>query len=112
MILLIGLHLPGDLSGVSDAGRLPSTVAVDVLQNPSPRGLKVRWQMPSTRSVRIEVFEVAGRNVGTVADGQMQPGIYQAQWPQGGGSSVSSGVYFVRMQAGADVRRARVVVLK
>jgi len=86
---------------------------------PEPEGLsqsrdgkiEVEWAVPAQTRTRIEVFDVAGRRLGTMTDGTAVPGSHRSTWPEGGGR-LANGIYFLRMDAGAQVRRARVVVIK
>jgi hypothetical protein len=44
----------------------------------------------------LKVFDVMGREVATLVDEAMPPGIYRIQWNP---TDLSSGVYFCRLQA-------------
>ncbi len=70
------------LSAVLSAGTLPFT-------------------LPRSARVRLEVFDVAGRLVRLVLDGQLPPGRHAATWDEldGGGARVAHGVYFYRFRS-------------
>jgi hypothetical protein len=63
--------------------------------------------------VEVEVFDLAGRRLKTLLDGDLEPGAHQIVWDgrTDSGETVSSGVYFVRLaRAGRiDVRKLLVV---
>ena len=102
----------GNLTRVDGDSRTLREVGLQVLRNPSAGGVKVQWEVSAATKVRIEVFDVAGRRLGTVFEGQERPGVFHAEWPGKQQRALANGIYFVRMEAGRDVRRARVVVIK
>ena len=55
--------------------------------------------LPRASHVRIDVFDLAGRRIRTLVDGDREPGVHAVPFEPG--TSASSGVYFVRMSAGA-----------
>jgi flagellar hook assembly protein FlgD len=65
-------------------------------------------------NVRIEVFDVSGRRVQSLMEGPVAPGHHTVVWDgtttAGGGAS--SGIYFVRMQAGGRTFLERATLLK
>jgi flagellar hook assembly protein FlgD len=65
-------------------------------------------------SVKVDVYTAAGRRVGTLFGGTRDAGTHTVEWDgrDGTGSRAASGIYFVRVAQGEDVRTARVVHLK
>jgi flagellar hook assembly protein FlgD len=64
--------------------------------------------------VRATVFDAAGRAVRTLADEDFAAGSSSLQWngTNGEGRSMSSGVYFLRVQTAGEARTQRLVLLK
>jgi flagellar hook assembly protein FlgD len=66
--------------------------------------------------VRVDVTDIAGRKVATLAEGFQSPGRYTREWDgrDQGGRDVPSGVYWVRLGDGVErVNSAeRVTVLR
>jgi len=60
-----------------------------------------RQQAIGNRAVKLAVYDLLGREVAVLVDGQMQPGKYTAIWDARG---MASGVYICRLQAG-DITR-------
>ncbi|GJM44947.1 MAG: hypothetical protein DHS20C21_17890 [Gemmatimonadota bacterium] len=79
--------------------------------NPFSRSTEIRYSLPSSTRVRIEVFDVTGRRVERIVDEVQAAGLWSAHWRgrDRGGKAVSAGVYFVRMEAG-DFRAVRKMV--
>ena len=79
--------------------------------NPFGGGTLFRFALATRAHVRLEVYDVTGRRVSRVLDESRDPGYWEAPWDgrDGGGLRVSSGVYFVRFEAG-DYRSTRKIV--
>jgi len=82
--------------------------------NPSTVVTAVRYGLPEDCAVLLEVFDLAGRKVATLADGPAEAGWNEASWDLSGpgGERVASGVYFVRLEAGGESAVSKVVVVK
>jgi hypothetical protein len=59
--------------------------------------------------VRLEVFDMLGRNVSTLVNQPQAAGMYQVML---NASHLSSGVYFYRLQAGQDVEIKKMLLCK
>jgi hypothetical protein len=68
--------------------------------NPTPGGIQVQYAVARAGQVRLELLDVSGRVVATLADRAQQPGHYEAAWegvgPRG---HLPPGLYFVRFMA-------------
>ncbi|MBP8137565.1 MAG: T9SS type A sorting domain-containing protein, partial [Candidatus Eisenbacteria bacterium] len=82
-----------------------------VTPTPTRGNARFDYALPRSSFVRISIVDVQGREVARLAEGVQNAGRYQAMW---NGSSdrgpVSSGMYFVRMQAGGRTMSTRVVL--
>jgi hypothetical protein len=56
---------------------------------------------------RLSMLDVLGREVAVVSEGQLPAGEHRMQLPVQG---LTSGVYFLRLQQGAEVRVARFIL--
>ena len=66
------------LVGLDGSARVEASAITLVEPNPSPRGVHVRYAVARGGPVRLEVLDVAGRVVATLADGARAaaPGLY------------------------------------
>jgi hypothetical protein len=83
--------------------------------NPFTRSTLLRYDVPAGgRPVRVDVFDVAGRRVRTLVDAFQPGGGHSVRWDgrDSTGRTVASGVYLVRLAAGADRETSRVVRLE
>lgn len=60
-------------------------------------------------NIKISVMDALGREIETLFNEKLSPGIYETTWD---GSNFSSGVYFYRMQAGDFTETKRMILLK
>jgi hypothetical protein len=74
----------------------------------------IRFTLASASEVSLDVYDVSGRLVSRVKHGELTAGSYVYTWfgKDGGYRPVSSGVYFVRLEAGGRGETARAVVVK
>ena len=84
--------------------------------NPVRRSTTVRFGMPEAARTRIVVYDVAGRIVTNLVDGIVAAGHHTAALGVGRETGVSTGVYFLRMEAqgvesGARFRQTRKIVV-
>jgi len=63
--------------------------------NPFNPSTTLEFAVPTSRLVLIKVYDVLGREIATLVNEVLQPGIHRARWNAAG---FPSGVYFFRMQ--------------
>ena len=83
--------------------------------NPFNPTTTIRFSVPSgAPNVRLTIHNVNGRVVKTLVDSPLAAGPHAVTWDgtNGRGRSVASGVYFCRIEAGGDVRRMKMALLK
>ena len=85
-----------------------------VSPNPFSESAAISYSVPQAASVTIDVYDVNGRLVQTVYNGQVEAGTHQAIWDgrDSAGDKVARGVYFCRMNAGAFSATEKVVLLQ
>ena len=82
--------------------------------NPFNPNTTVGYSLARAATVQLSVHDVSGRYVATLASGQQEAGEHQVRWDgrNSTGEAVSSGVYFVRLVSGGDVRVQKIALLK
>ncbi len=82
--------------------------------NPFNPMTEIAFAMPGTGHVKVSVFDVSGRLVKVVADGEYEAGRNQVTWDgtNSNGAAVASGVYVYRLEAGDELLESRMVLLK
>jgi aminopeptidase N len=77
--------------------------------NPFHSLTTIHYQIPKRNSVRLEVYDIAGRLVETLVNERQEPGVYQVQWE---GKKQSSGIYFYRLQSDNIASTKKLVLLR
>ena len=81
--------------------------------NPTGEATVLRFDLPVPSPVRLEVFDLLGRRVATLAQGNYPAGFHAVAWDlhDAGGSAVRPGVYVYRLVAGDFRARRKMSVL-
>ncbi len=98
-----------------DPGRKGPHLGLTVLGASPARGrVDFGVDTPTRMHVRLAVYDVVGRRVRTIMDGEVAGGRLAAQWDgrSASGDVMSSGIYFARLTTAAGQRVARVVLLR
>ena len=83
--------------------------------NPFNPATTIRYGLPTAEAVSLVIYNVLGAKVATLEAGRHKEAGYHAVIWDGrsdAGTLVASGVYFVRMRAGAFVQTRQVVLVK
>ncbi|KPQ01090.1 MAG: extracellular S8 family protease [Bacteroidetes bacterium HLUCCA01] len=89
---------------------LPSEITLwQNFPNPFNPTTTIRFGLPQEERVQIDVFDVLGRRVTTLAGGDFPAGIHTVQFDA---RRYASGVYFVRMVAGGVVHSRKMTLIK
>jgi hypothetical protein len=112
------IALPGNPTGVDAPApaSAPGRFALRVL-GPSPLGLGsslgFAYDVPSPGAdVSIRVFDASGRRVASLVDGRVPPGSHVGSWSPDAEGRLASGVYFLRLEAGAFRTSDRIVLVR
>ncbi len=70
--------------------------------NPFNPSTKIQFDISKYGSVRLDVYDILGKHVKTLVNGELNPGKYEAEWAgdNENGGSVAAGVYIYRLIAG------------
>ena len=105
------LRVEGTATGTEPGQDLPTAFALEgAYPNPFSGAATVRYAVPEAAHVTVEVFDLLGRRVVTLVDGEASPGYHTTRWVSDG---LASGVYVVRMRSDSGFAQSRrVTVLK
>lgn len=98
---------------VSNEVTVERTLPQDVIlrssfPNPARSRTTIQYALPETKDVRLELFDLLGRHVRTLAEGKQEEGRRRVTVNVSG---LSSGVYFYRLTAGETVRSDKLTVV-
>lgn len=77
--------------------------------NPFNPSTTIRFSIPTTENVQLDVFDVLGRKVATVLNQRLAAGTYTVQF---NASQLSSGMYFYRINAGNFRQTMKMMLVK
>ena len=80
-----------------------------VRPNPFNPTTVVQFSLPEASQTRIAVYDMLGREVALLTDARLDAGLHEVRFDA---SALPSGVYLVRMVAGAHVSTERITLLK
>jgi len=82
--------------------------------NPFNPSTSISFYMPAPDGVRLEIFDVQGRRIRTLADRQMEGGRHTLHWDgfNDAGRKVSSGIYVYRLVCGKRSLTRKLVMMR
>ena len=107
LAILVGVQNP---NGVVASLQFPSDYLLNQnYPNPFNPTTIIRYQLPKSGHVRLEVFDVLGRHVATLIDNTQSPGEYSVMW---NASDCTNGVYVYRLKADNFYQSRKMILMK
>ncbi len=105
------LRLPGTTTSISDPMTLlPGRVRLaQNYPNPFNPVTAIRFDLPAKSQVQLEIFNILGQKVGSLADGEFPAGIHTVYFD---GATCASGVYLYRLKTDTATFTKKMVLLK
>ncbi len=104
-----------NVTSTSAAFGLPNVVTLmGNYPNPFNPQTLINFSLPTDQQVRLNVYSVNGRLVRSLLNGAQPAGVHRVVWDgkNNQGQSSASGVYFYRLNAGAEVFTGKMVMTK
>jgi hypothetical protein len=102
-------------TGIEDYTNIPQTFSLEQnYPNPFNAVTKIMYSLSNESNVRLTVYDLTGRQVVCLQNGKQGTGHYQINWngADSNGKTVSSGIYFYRLEAGDKSVTKRMALLK
>ena len=80
-----------------------------VSPNPFNSAVKIDFEIPADREVKLDIFDITGRKVASLIDGELTSGRRTIRWEPG---DSPTGVYLVRLNAGDETTTRKVLFAK
>ena len=77
--------------------------------NPFNPETKIAYNLPNSGFVKVTVFDILGNNIGVLVNEVQKSGLHEIRW---NASSVSSGIYFYRVQHGVNSKTNKMILMK
>jgi len=108
----IAFILGGDCSalGIEDDSPLPSSIVLwQNYPNPFNAQTTIQYSLPEQSKVSIDIFDILGRKIETLAEGMKPAGHHEIIWDA---ENYSSGLFFYRIIAGDYATTKKMLLLK
>ena len=104
-----GISQEDQSSGLAESFRLDQNYP-----NPFNPTTTIKFSLPHASRITLHVYDILGRQVTTLMDGQMPAGRHRLIWDgtNDAGQTVSSGIYFYRLTAGKFVQTKRMLLIR
>lgn len=99
-------------TGVDDQSSVLLPQSTDLNQNyPNPFNAQtvISYDLPCQSEVRLDIYDILGRQIETLIDGNQTAGTHQVIW---NASDVSSGVYFYKLTTGEFEKSHKMILVK
>ena len=113
----IGVYNIYTISGVEPVSGVPTGTHAAIRKafpNPFNPSTTLELSVPKQGPVAVRIFDLQGRNVATLVNEPMAPGVYRVRWngQDDAGRTQSSGIYFAQIQSGGSRQSIRLTMLK
>jgi len=108
------LHLPGASHVSDEVMAAPHLALAPSRPNPSRGRSTIRYAIPHAGRVCLDVYDVSGRLVRRLVDGDRAAGWHSADWVgiDAQGEPVTSGVFFYRLETGRQQLTRQMILLR
>ena len=98
------------LTGSNGTNSVPKTcILYQNYPNPFNPLTKIKFDIPANSNVKLSVFDMLGKEISILVDGEFKAGKYEIDF---NASAYSSGVYFYRLIAGDFVELKKMILIK
>ena len=77
--------------------------------NPFNPGTTIKFSVPNQTKLKINLYNVLGELVQTIAEGLYEPGFYQTEL---NAQNLPSGIYIYRMESGESLQSKKMILLR
>ena len=99
--------------GGAPAAAAPASWVAGPWPNPANPSVRATFRLAHRERVKVAVFDLAGRRVAALADGELEAGDHDISWDgRADGGPAPAGAYLLRLETSAGVDGRKVVLLK
>jgi hypothetical protein len=113
----IGVYYVYTITGVEPVASVPRSeraTLAKVFPNPFNPSTTIEFSVPSAGPALVRIFDVQGKAVATVVKESLSAGVYRVRWDgtSDEGRTLSSGVYFARLESPGGRDSKRLLMIK
>ncbi len=105
----------GSVTDVSDENIIPTKFEVEQnYPNPFNPSTTIKFSLPQTEYVTIKVYNILGKEIAVLANGQFNAGAHSIIWngKDSNGINAATGIYLYRVVAGNNIITKKMLLLK
>ncbi len=103
------LHQTTMVTDVKEDNQIPLSYNLQVYPNPFNPSTNVIYTLPEKSNVKINLFDMLGREVKNLYDGESEAGNHKLLI---NASDLASGIYFIRLETGDHFKTQKILLLK
>ena len=105
---------PTAIAGQTRATVPRSLHLAPIYPNPFNSSAVIRFSLPSRNSVSLTIFDLLGREIATLADGEWEAGTHEIRWPARDfrGRQLPSAAYLCRLRSADQVETRKLLLLR
>ncbi len=100
---------------LKNSGSVPTAFALrGANPNPFNASTEIQFDLPVDAKVKVAVYDVAGKEIATLVDGELAAGTHTVRWDarDSDGNELPTGVYFCKMKSGDFVAVTKLILVK
>ncbi len=105
----VSYFVTAPMTGVEEEGVPKEFSLSQNYPNPFNPTTMIKFQLPISNYVTLKIYDVLGKEVATLFDGEKPAGMYEVQF---NASNIPSGVYFYTLRAGEFIETRKMILLK
>ena len=108
-------HVPGNEGGLTVSASPAGGLRMRRNRpNPFNSSTMISYEIAESAPVRLDIFDLTGQKVRTLVNFVQQPGNYQIMWNgrDTAGRELATGMYLYRLQAGTEVLREKMTLIR
>ncbi len=99
--------------GINDLSAQANS-SLEIFPNPVVQSATISWQLASAEKCTLKIFDLQGRLIRVIDDGEMSAGLHQHIWnsEDESGMKVKPGIYFLRMETATNADTRKLIVIR
>lgn len=107
---LVYRYSSASIVSISDEVEIPQQVQLGRnYPNPFNPSTRIKYSIPKSAEVQLQVYNMLGRKVATLVDGTKPAGSYQVNF---NAKNLASGVYIYRLKTGKQIMTRKMTLIK
>lgn len=95
---------------IATSNNIPAVYSISQnYPNPFNPTTKIKFDLPGSSFVKLNIFDINGRMISGLVNGNLQAGSYETEF---NGANFTSGIYYYRIEAGSFTETKKMILMK